>query len=95
MGIFATIASDPIQRPSDPVTEGMVEHMSLERMTTINLVIFTAGATYATWLVIQWANTGFTHLPMATGDVLAFTAIVIGLQTVFNAFFLSTVGGMK
>jgi hypothetical protein len=28
---------------------------------------------------------------MVTGDVVAFTAIVIGVQTVFNAFFLSAI----
>lgn len=91
MGVFATVASDPIQRPDNPLTNTIVNNLSLERATTIGLTIFTAGAAYATWLIIQWANTGFTTLPMVTGDVLAFTAIVIGMQTVFNAFFLSAV----
>ncbi|MFB6252111.1 MAG: glycosyltransferase family 2 protein [Halobellus sp.] len=91
MGMFATITSDPIQRPSDPITTAAVEHMNLERMSTVGLVIFTAGAVYATWLVIQWAATGFQRLPMVVGDVIALTAIVVGAQTVFNAFFMSTV----
>lgn len=91
LGTFATIASDPIQRPNDPITEGIVEYMTLERMATVGLLVFTAGATYAAWLIIQWANTGFTQLPMITGDVVAFTAIVLGIQTVFNAFFMSAV----
>jgi len=91
MGIFATIASDPIQRPEDPITTAVVDRLSLERATTIGLGMFVVGAVYATWLVIQWANTGFTQLPMVSGDVLAFTAIVIGMQTVFNAFFLGAV----
>ena len=89
MGVFATLTSDPIQRPTDIVTTAVVEHMNLERMSTIGLLIFTAGAVYATWLVIRWASTGFQRLPMATGDVIAFTAIVVGAQTVFNAFFMS------
>ena len=91
MGVFATITSDPIQRPTDPVTTAVVEHMNLERMSTIGLLIFTAGAVYAAWLVVQWAATGFQQLPMVVGDVIAFTAIVIGAQTIFNAFFISSV----
>jgi hypothetical protein len=95
MGTFATVASDPIQRPDDPVTEGIVEHMTLERMSTVGLLIFTAGSVYAMWLVWQWAQTGFTTLPMVSSDVLAFTAIVIGVQTVFNAFFMSAVASKE
>ncbi|MBB6646624.1 glycosyltransferase [Halobellus ruber] len=91
MGVFATITSDPIQRPTDPVTTAVVEHMNLERMSTIGLLIFTAGAVYAVWLVVQWAATGFQQLPMVVGDVIAFTAIVLGAQTIFNAFFMSSV----
>jgi hypothetical protein len=60
-------------------------------MATIGAAVCLVGVIYAGWLVVQWAATGFTQLPMRTGDILAFTAIVIGLQTVFNAFFFSTV----
>jgi len=90
LGVFATVASDPIQR-SDNLLTNIIERLTLERMATIGSGVWLAGVTYAGWLVVQWAATGFTQLPMRTGDVLAFTAIVIGLQTVFNAFFLSAV----
>jgi hypothetical protein len=92
MGVFATVASDPIQRPDDPFTEFVLDHLTLERMATIGLAVFSGGAVYATWLVARWASSGFTQLPMVSGDILAFTAIVVGVQTVFNAFFLSAVG---
>ncbi|MGB9963312.1 glycosyltransferase family 2 protein (plasmid) [Halobacterium sp. MBLA0001] len=91
LGVFATVASDPIQRPDDPVTDALVDRMNLEQMASIGTIVALSGAAYAGWLVYQWANTGFTQLPMVTGDVIAFTAIVIGIQTVFNAFFLSAV----
>ncbi|SEH45652.1 Glycosyltransferase involved in cell wall bisynthesis [Halopenitus malekzadehii] len=91
MGTFATIASDPIKRPTDTITEGIMEHLSLERIASLGLIIFLSGALYASWLIIQWAQTGFTQLPMVTGDVVAFTAIVLGVQLVFNAFFMSAV----
>jgi hypothetical protein len=91
LGVFATVASDPIQRSDDIITTTLIDRLNLERMATIGVVVWVAGVAYAGWLVVQWAATGFTQLPMTTGDVLAFTAIVIGLQTVFNAFFFSTV----
>jgi hypothetical protein len=91
LGVFATVESDPIQRSDNIITTTLIEQLNLERMATIGAAVWLAGVVYAGWLVVQWAATGFTQLPMRTGDVLAFTAIVIGLQTVFNAFFLSTV----
>ncbi|MFA1611807.1 glycosyltransferase family 2 protein [Halobellus rubicundus] len=93
LSVFATVASDPIQRPNDPITDALIEQLNLEHIATIGLVIYTAGLLYAGWLVVQWAQTGFTRLPMVVGDVLAFTAIVLGIQTIFNAFFLSAVAG--
>jgi hypothetical protein len=91
LGVFATVASDPIQRPDDPLTEALVERLNLEQMASFGSILALGGTAYAGWLVYQWANTGFTQLPMVTGDVVAFTAIVIGVQTVFNAFFLSAI----
>ena len=94
MGAFATIASNPIRRPNDPFTNAFIEHVTLEGMSTLGVLIFASGATYATWLVIQWAQTGFTQLPMTSSNVLAFTAIVLGVQIVFNAFFMSAITGI-
>jgi len=91
MGVFVTVGSDPIRRPADIVTTGILEHMTLERMATLGLVTFAGGAVYAGWLLVQWAQTGFTQLPMVLGDILAFTAIVLGIQIVFNAFFMSAI----
>lgn len=91
MGVFATIASDPIQRPNDAVTERLVESLTLERMATAGVLLAAVGATYAGWLVLKWVNSGFTALPIVTADIAAFTAIVIGVQTVFGAFFMSAV----
>lgn len=95
MGVFATVASDPIQQPTDMVTQTIIGQMNLARMSTLGVGIFTAGGVYAVWLVLQWAQTGFTELPMVLGDVVAFTAIVLGVQIVFNAFLMSAVATRK
>jgi len=62
MGVFATLASDPIQRPNDVVTKTVIERMNLERMSTVGLVVFTAGALYITGALIQWATGAFSDV---------------------------------
>jgi hypothetical protein len=89
LGAFATIASDPIRRPSDRITNWIIDHMTMELGGSIGLVIFTAGSSYAGYLIWGWFTGGYGALPGLTHDILAFTAIVVGLQTVFKSFFLS------
>jgi hypothetical protein len=91
LGIFSTLASDPIRRPNDPVTSWIVAHLSLERGGLIGLGLLAAGGTYATYLLYQWAAVGYEALPTLSHDVLAFVLIILGLQTVFSSFFIHMV----
>lgn len=91
MGVFATVAGNPIRRPEDPVTDYVVEQVTLERAATVGTVVGASGAAYMGWLAYEWVASGFTKLPMLGVDVVALTAIVLGLQTVFGAFFMSAV----
>ncbi|WP_158855678.1 glycosyltransferase family 2 protein [Halorhabdus sp. CUG00001] len=91
LGIFATVASDPIHRPDDVVTNAIVEHLSLERGAMVGLVLFGVGLGYAVVLIGRWLTSGYVALPPLTHDVIAFTLIVLGIQTVFGSFFMSTV----
>jgi hypothetical protein len=91
LGIFATVASDPIQKPADSVTRALTEQVSLERGATLGLVVFGLGALTAGGLVYRWAANGFILLGFTKTALSAFTAIVIGLQTVFSSFFLSMI----
>jgi hypothetical protein len=91
LGVFATVASDPIQKPGDALTTWMTEYATLERGTTVGLTVFTAGAGYATWLIVDWILSGFGAVPFTTSALVAFTAIVIGVQIVFSSFFFSAV----
>jgi len=91
MGVFATVTSNPIRKPSDPLTGWLVDNLRLERGATAGLALFGSGAVYAGYLATRWIASGFTRLPLLMADIAAFTAIVLGLQTVFSAFFMSTV----
>ncbi|ELZ14074.1 glycosyl transferase family 2 [Haloterrigena salina JCM 13891] len=91
LGVFAAVTSDPIQKPEDPITEHVVGSLSLEHGATAGVLVFGVGGLYAAGLVYQWVSNGFASLEFTMGALVAFTAIVIGLQTVFSSFFLSSV----
>ena len=92
LGVFATVASDPIQKPTDSVTRTITERVSLERGATLGLVVFGLGVVMAGGLVYEWVVSGFSSLGFTRTALGAFTAIVIGLQTVFSSFFFSIIG---
>jgi predicted MFS family arabinose efflux permease len=50
--------------------------------------MFLSGSATATYLIYQWVQSGFTELPLVSADIIAFTLIVLGLQTVFGSFFV-------
>ncbi len=91
LGVFATVTSDPIQKPTDPITERVTTSLSLEHGATAGLMLFGVGSLYAAALVYQWVTSGFASLEFTLNSLIAFTAIIIGLQTVFSSFFLSAI----
>jgi hypothetical protein len=93
LGLFSAVAAEPIRSPRDPVTEFVLDRFQLEHGTTLGLGLFTVGALYTTYLVVQWVQSGYTELPIVPMNLLAFTALVLGVQTVFHSFFLSLLGG--
>jgi hypothetical protein len=95
LGVFATVTGDTIKKPEDPVTNAVLEHLSLERGATAGVGVFAAGAGYAGYMVLTWVQSGFAAVPFTMGSIVAFTAIVIGLQTVFSAFFMSVVASSQ
>ncbi|WP_244880407.1 glycosyltransferase family 2 protein [Halogeometricum borinquense] len=90
LGVFATVVGDPIKKPNDPFTNWLVQNVTLERGVTAGAILFGIGAAYAGVMVSQWALSGFTELPFLLGDIAALTGMILGLQMVFSAFFLST-----
>nr|WP_199174888.1 glycosyltransferase family 2 protein [Halegenticoccus soli] len=91
LGAFATVAGNPIRAPEDPVTEYLTQNVQLEHGATFGLCLFGVGAGFAGVMVIRWVTSDFTQLPFLMGDVVALTAMVLGLQIVFSSFFLSAI----
>ena len=89
LAVFSRVASDPIREPDDRVTAWIVESISLEQGATAGLVLFAVGAAYVGAMAVRWVSSGYTALPFLNWNMVAFTAIVLGVQTVFYTFFLS------
>ncbi len=89
LGVFAAAASDPIRRPDDPLTNAVVEHVTLERGLAMGAALSGIGGVYAATLVLDWLTT--STLPTLTQDLVAFMLIVLGLQIVFSSFFMGSI----
>ena len=89
LGLAGKIYRAKMDLPSDKIAEFFTKNLSLERGATIGLLIFLVGFVYTAYLVGKWINSGFENLPLLNQDILAFTLLVIGLQTIFSSFFLS------
>lgn len=86
-GFLSDLASDPIRRPNGIITHWLHEHFTLERGVALGLSMFSLGFAGALYLVYQWGASGFTVLPSIPADIIAFTHIVLGIQTMFGSFF--------
>jgi len=89
-GILSTISSDPIRKPNDPVTNQLTSVVSLERGATLGCALFIVGSIHAGYTIWQWVTSGYTALPSLIASIGTFTLIVIGIQTIFGSFFMST-----
>lgn len=90
-GIFSTLASDPIRRPNNVFTRLISTHLRLEQGVLVGSVIAGIGGVYAALLIGQWITRGYGVLPSLLMDIVAFTALVLGVQILFNACFMSMV----
>lgn len=90
-GVFATIAGDPVRRPTDPYTNWILDRLTLERGAVAGGVLFIAGIGYHGLMLSRWAAGG--TMPLLNGDIVGMTVLVLGLQLIFASFLLSTVAG--
>jgi len=89
LGLAGKVYRAKMDMPNDKIVEFLTKRLSLEKGATIGLLIFSIGFAYTAYLIWNWIDSGFKSLPMLNQDVLAFTLLVIGLQTIFYSFFLS------
>ena len=92
-GAFATVAGDPVQRPTDPYTNWIVDRLTLERRAVTGGILMLAGIGYHGVMLSRWAASGFTTLPLLSGDIVGMTVLMLGLQSMFASLLLGAVAG--
>ncbi len=95
LALFSTVAADPIRKPTDPLTRWIQESFSLEGGATFGLVLFGAGAVYGAYLLYGWVTSGFGAVPFGAVNMVAFTLVVLGVETVFASFHLSALSDAR
>ncbi|RJX43393.1 glycosyltransferase family 2 protein [Halonotius aquaticus] len=89
LGLLSEISSDPIQASRDPITKWIRQHFTLERGILVGIGLVGIGSAMVSLFVWRWVQSGFVELPPLRGDIVAFTLIVVGIQTIFGSFFMS------
>ena len=75
--------------PEDPFITRFYRRFTLESGLVVAAVLFLAGLALAVWVGWHWISRGFGTLDQIRPLLLAVTLIMVGVQSAFNAFFLS------
>lgn len=90
-GLLTVIGAEPLRPPDDQVTRWIRSQFTPERGLLLGTLLLAAGVTIAGVLLVRWYLSGFEVLPSLEADIVAFTAITLGIQTIFGSFFASVV----
>ena len=88
LGTVSAIGANPIKPHSGRITDWVQDGFRLEHGATAGVALFGVGALSAGGMTFEWLA-GQVETPFVVPSLLAFTAIVLGVQTLFNSFCLS------
>jgi glycosyltransferase involved in cell wall biosynthesis len=78
--------------PEDRFLTGFYDRFTLERGLILALVFLVCGGLVAGGVIWRWAADGFPQLDEIRPLLLGVTLVIVGVQSTFNAFFLSLLG---
>jgi glycosyltransferase involved in cell wall biosynthesis len=81
--------------PKNTFSLRVFDHLNLERGLLAGLTLLAAGVGLNVWLVSTWAGVNLGPLEVQTTlryALWGFTAMVLGVQTIYGSFFLSMLG---
>jgi hypothetical protein len=81
--------------PATTFSRRVFDHLNLERGLLAGAALLLAGLALNGWLVSEWYGRGLGPLEVTTTlryALWGFTAMVLGVQTVYGSFFLSMLG---
>ncbi len=91
LGVFSTVASDPILAPRDPVTRWIADQVRMKHGMGLGSGLVVVGASLAGVAGFRYAVFGHSAPFILKGFILSFTVVVFGILVVFQSFFLSLV----
>lgn len=91
LGVLARITGNPIRMPDDPITDWISRFVRLRHVATVGTLLLTAGSAYVLYVLGRWAIGKPGNLPILVGDIVAFTSIILGVQTILYSIFISVV----
>ncbi|RKU33242.1 glycosyltransferase family 2 protein [Candidatus Poribacteria bacterium] len=77
---------------SEPLTQFVYRHFTLEKGLLLGCVIFAIGFLIDSWIAYGWVKSGFGELQKVRPALFALLLMVLGTQTIFSAFFVSMLG---
>jgi glycosyltransferase involved in cell wall biosynthesis len=92
LGVFSRTYAFYYLGEHDPLFDRMRARFRLEHGLIAGALVALVGFAMATVVVVIWINRGFGELREEKLAVAALTLIVLGIQMVFGAFFLSILG---
>jgi len=75
--------------PEDAFIRGFYQRFTLERGLALSIAFLLVGLGIGGYVVLNWAASGFPQLDQIRPLLLAVTLVIVGVQSTFNAFFLS------
>jgi glycosyltransferase involved in cell wall biosynthesis len=93
LAVFSAVTTDPIQAPTDTVTQLTRDRIRLEHGVLFGIICAGSGGTYFATVFTQWLAASSSVALAVVPNLIAFTAAVVGVQSVFSSFFLSMIAG--
>ena len=75
-----------------PSFERLFKIFSIEKAGIAGIILTLIGGLVFASIAIKWITSGFGSLDEAKNSIIALTLLVIGVQTLFSGFMLSTLG---
>jgi hypothetical protein len=88
LAVVSSVAADPIKSPSDRVTTWIAEEFQLEHGATLGLFLLGVGTILAGYMTAEWLA-GNVASPFVVPSLIAYTLIILGVQTIFSSFCFS------
>lgn len=95
LAVVSGVVGEPIRDPDGPLTRWILDRFRLEHGVAIGTVGIVAGTAYAGYGVTRWLGNASARDLLIAPNMVAFTVIVLGVQTLFYSFFLSMVAQVR